>query len=54
MTFSVFKDLLNADIKWHEKNSGKSDKGELFEAGFVAGLKQAKLLAAIKPVEASA
>lgn len=36
--------LIENEIEWCKKNPGKSEKGELFELGFIAGLEQALLL----------
>lgn len=41
----VVTDVLNGEIEWCRKNRGKSGRPKAFEQGFIAGLRQAKMLA---------
>jgi hypothetical protein len=34
--------IINQEIQWCKDNEGKSDKGKLFEEGFIEGLKQSQ------------
>lgn len=45
------KDVLDQEINWCRANRGISGKGELFEDGFIDGLRQAKNLMLVQRKE---